>query len=1025
MNEDIRNIKKAIENNKLVIFVGAGVSANSRLPSWDELVNEFRKRLGIDSSSKLSTDDYLKVPQHYYNKRGFKEYYDVINTIFNDNYRPNNIHELIYKLSPQHIITTNYDDLLEQEQENQGLLYDVICEDIDLPYSANGRLIIKMHGDLKKRNIVLKEDDYLSYSKGHAMIETFIKALFTNHTVLFVGYSLNDYNLKLIINDVKHILSEHFQRGYIVNSSNIPISDYEENYFNNLGFNIINNDSVSKKFWIEKSYQIDNEFHRNLTGILEYICTFEEEVTDILQYYREKLYIFDKLSHIQVTDIIKLLKCKFSIISTNSIIIAPKDNNHIYHLIIKLKSIYEDMQYNLKQEDEKDKKQILNRDKENFTYICTIFNKAGINHILYNANNSALEFEFENMLCVDKDIITLGIMKFQSEESLEYSMQIDYPYKINTSPYIQRLTLAYIKYMNKKYLTSYKLLKDLSKDAYKDKEYLICYIAEYNKQQLINILKSVKDYRFFDINEDMLIMEIEDCIKNFENSNIPIKRVYELLCKSQKNNINDLKLFIFDMELIESKQNDIRNLIIKLNKAQLSSTIGNANNTVLHELKNAGHNLWKMINRNYLMIGHYVETKMCFNEYIQALLSTYINNNKPVSNDFFGFSTAYDEALKNIIFENIDIHIIIKYLKPKDFRDLVYKCSIKSIKTAMKPKELMIIFENIFSEVKKKAKCKDSMEYLCCYLSFLAHVDFEENVLKKDCCFKKIIEMLSELILEKELSIDLYESIGHFIYYQSKYLINNKYRIELASRKLLESFATKLVYRTLGKKKIKDTNLLLNSFFINVLINNLKLNFIILNNNSCFQEFTNNFEYIGNEKYQILNKLLTKIYKFLSKDYKESLRNIIEKELDKCFNANIYIEALNYSIIESNVNWENKMWELIDTLYSDALNGERSFPDPVEKYLKIMGSLKMQNMLMAPDFLNRYKGLYNIIDLLISPCTFDYKNKWDMKWINELPNDIIEQIIKLPRARYIIRNLLLQETCNNKTFDKLKRLGIL
>jgi len=36
--EEIRNAK---EQGKLVIFVGAGVSANSDLPSWEELVQAF------------------------------------------------------------------------------------------------------------------------------------------------------------------------------------------------------------------------------------------------------------------------------------------------------------------------------------------------------------------------------------------------------------------------------------------------------------------------------------------------------------------------------------------------------------------------------------------------------------------------------------------------------------------------------------------------------------------------------------------------------------------------------------------------------------------------------------------------------------------------------------------------------------------------------------------------------------------------------------------------------------------------
>ncbi|MBV4429616.1 SIR2 family protein [Clostridium tyrobutyricum] len=219
MNESIRKLKEAADNNKLVVFVGAGVSANSGLPDWKELIEEYRDALEMDKSKPISSDEYLKIPQYYYNMRGFKDYYDIINKVFNKNYNPNKIHELIFRLAPQHIITTNYDNLIEQEKEKQGLLYDVVCEDKDLPYTPNGKLIIKMHGDLKRKNIVLKEEDYLSYEENFRLIETFIKSLFVNHTVVFIGYSLGDYDLKLIINNVKSILGKHFQKGYIINSS--------------------------------------------------------------------------------------------------------------------------------------------------------------------------------------------------------------------------------------------------------------------------------------------------------------------------------------------------------------------------------------------------------------------------------------------------------------------------------------------------------------------------------------------------------------------------------------------------------------------------------------------------------------------------------------------------------------------------------------------------------------------------------------------------------------------------------------
>ena len=42
--ETIKKIREAQENNRLVIFVGAGVSKNSGLPSWGQLVDSIAQK---------------------------------------------------------------------------------------------------------------------------------------------------------------------------------------------------------------------------------------------------------------------------------------------------------------------------------------------------------------------------------------------------------------------------------------------------------------------------------------------------------------------------------------------------------------------------------------------------------------------------------------------------------------------------------------------------------------------------------------------------------------------------------------------------------------------------------------------------------------------------------------------------------------------------------------------------------------------------------------------------------------------
>lgn len=144
------------------------------------------------------------------------------------------------ELNPYHIITTNYDGLIEQQANQKGMFYDVVSKDSDLPYTPNNKMIIKMHGDFKNRNIVFKEDDYLSYSQNFKLIETYIKSLLSTHTILFVGYSLSDPDIQYIFQWVKDILGSDLPRPYFLKidkDNEFDINEYQ--YYKNKGIKFV------------------------------------------------------------------------------------------------------------------------------------------------------------------------------------------------------------------------------------------------------------------------------------------------------------------------------------------------------------------------------------------------------------------------------------------------------------------------------------------------------------------------------------------------------------------------------------------------------------------------------------------------------------------------------------------------------------------------------------------------------------------------------------------------------------------
>ena len=255
--------REKAEQGKLVIFVGAGVSCNvDGMPSWNTLIQNMAKAIdysrcdtcrhkkeGCEITCLLkgdfSTDEFLKIPQYVFNKD--KELYgrvliESIPPVTAD--AP--LSSAIFDINPAHIITTNYDQLLETSTHIFCEQYQVIVHDKDLLNADKGKYIIKMHGNLSDiSSIVLKEQDYLDYSQKHVLIELFIKSLLTDHIVLFLGYSLNDYNIKLIISWLNYMrsqngaLDEDRKVGYLILDQE-TVDDTQSSYFNSNNIEVIN-----------------------------------------------------------------------------------------------------------------------------------------------------------------------------------------------------------------------------------------------------------------------------------------------------------------------------------------------------------------------------------------------------------------------------------------------------------------------------------------------------------------------------------------------------------------------------------------------------------------------------------------------------------------------------------------------------------------------------------------------------------------------------------------------------------------
>lgn len=242
--EMIEDLSLALNRKKLVIFVGAGVSKNSGLPTWGQMVQIFAEKIGYPMEGRLATEEYIRIPQYYYcmdESIDHSSYYSLIKSMIPGNIRPNLLDYLIVSLHPKHIVTTNFDTLLDQVAKG----YRIIREDRDLLTGISAHYLLKLHGDISQpEKLVFKEDDYLQYSETHRLMETLLKSLLIDHIFLFVGYSLNDYNLKTFVSWIDYIAKEmqvrqEMHRNYLLSSSLHAGKEYLRKYYEGKGLEVI------------------------------------------------------------------------------------------------------------------------------------------------------------------------------------------------------------------------------------------------------------------------------------------------------------------------------------------------------------------------------------------------------------------------------------------------------------------------------------------------------------------------------------------------------------------------------------------------------------------------------------------------------------------------------------------------------------------------------------------------------------------------------------------------------------------
>jgi hypothetical protein len=252
-----RIVARRLREGGVIPFLGAGANLCGRpqaadwqsgyLPSGNELATYLADNYAYPDTE---TRDLLRVSQYVQAVTGGTVLYDELHSLFAGAYEPNSLHKLLARLAGTQrgsgdgrrrsrsllIVTTNYDDALEHAFEDAEEPFDLVSyvatgpnrgkfvhrspkgetHVIDQPnkyreLSLDKRtVILKIHGavdrdDPQQDSYVITEDHYIEYLAqtdiSNIVPVTLMAAMNESH-FLFLGYSLRDWNLRVILHRI-------------------------------------------------------------------------------------------------------------------------------------------------------------------------------------------------------------------------------------------------------------------------------------------------------------------------------------------------------------------------------------------------------------------------------------------------------------------------------------------------------------------------------------------------------------------------------------------------------------------------------------------------------------------------------------------------------------------------------------------------------------------------------------------------------------------------------------------------------
>jgi SIR2-like domain len=282
-------IKEAVNNDRLAVFIGAGVSRLVGCKGWDQLaqnlINKCFTTLKSDGSTCINfreketlsqLNDHKKIITICYDilKRNNREdaFYEELNKALEpDDFllRTRNIYDELHGLRGL-FITTNADRCFDRKFNPNQIVYNI--NDFD-PSNIDRTKLYHIHGSIEDYNsLVFTVPQYIK-RYNNERFRKFLEVIFERYVVLFVGYGIAEFELLDFIitkfygaknKELKHFTLQPFYRG----EDNILA--FEQSYYNSMGIKVLGYEKDEKGY--AQLYEVIKEWNKtiNLTSTYLY-----------------------------------------------------------------------------------------------------------------------------------------------------------------------------------------------------------------------------------------------------------------------------------------------------------------------------------------------------------------------------------------------------------------------------------------------------------------------------------------------------------------------------------------------------------------------------------------------------------------------------------------------------------------------------------------------------------------------------------------------------------------------------------